>query len=221
MKKRLIVLAVIGGLTVVFLSKSALSQEGGGAALKQPSPEEMKKMMEGMKKWMDAMTPGKHHAALEPLVGSWNTVTRMWMGGPGSPSTDTKGTSEVKWVLGKRFLMEEHKGEMLMPDETGAVKPIPYEGIGLFGYDNIRNLYIGTWASSAGTHLQMMSGSGGATGQVLRMYGEMDEPMLDVYGRMVKFENRIVDKDKHVFSIYDLHAADDYKVIEIEYTRRK
>ena len=47
----------------------------------------------------------------------------------------------------------------------------------------------------------------------------MDEPMLDVIGRTVKYVTRIISEDEHVFSIYDLHAGDDYKVLEITFKR--
>ena len=222
--KRSAITALVG-CTAIFalLCTFARSQEGkpGAAEMKQPSAEEMQKMMERMKKWMESIQPGKHHQTLDQFAGQWDTVTRMWMAGPGSPPTETKGVSDVKWVLGKRFLLEEHKGEMLFPDASGEMKPVPYEGIGLWGYDNIRNLYVGSWASTAGTNLQMMSGSADPSGKLIRLFGEMDEPMLDVYGRLVKFETRVIDKDKHVFTIYDLHAADDYKVVEITYTRKK
>jgi hypothetical protein len=202
--------AMLSG-TVCFIVLGSLfgghswSQDKGAAPPKPPSAEEMKAMMEGMQKWMDSIQPGKHHELLDQFTGTWETVMKMWMAGPQSPPSETKGVSEIKWVLGKRFLMEEHKGEVLMPDASGAVKPIPYEGIGMMGYDKTRNLYVGTWASSAGTNLLHM----------------MDEPMLDVYGRTVKYVKEVISKDKQVFSIYDLHASDDYKVVEIVYTRKK
>ena len=141
------------------------------AAHAQPSPEDMQKMMAGMKKWMDSIQPGKHHEPLSQFVGKWDTVTRMWMGGPGSPPAESKGVSDVRWVLGKRFLLEEHKGEMLMPDASGAMKLIPYEGLGQWGYDNTRNLYVGTWASTAGTNLQTMIGSADPSGKLFRFFG--------------------------------------------------
>ena len=49
----------------------------------------------------------------------------------------------------------------------------------------------------------------------------MDEAMLDIYGRMVKFEIRFESEDKHVLTIYDLAAGDDFKAVEITYTRKK
>jgi hypothetical protein len=51
-------------------------------------------------------------------------------------------------------------------------------------------------------------------------YGEMDEPGLGVIGRHVKYVTRIVDENTYVFDIYDLHAGDDYKVIEMTYRRK-
>jgi len=44
--------------------------------------------------------------------------------------------------------------------------------------------------------------------------------MLNVAGRTVKYVNTIVNADKHVFEIIDLHAGDGYKVIEITYQRK-
>lgn len=195
--------------------------EKPAAAPAQPSAEDMQKMMEGMKKWLASIKPGKNHETLNQFVGSWDTVTRMWMAGPGSAPAESKGVSDVKWVLGKRFVQEEHKGEMLMPDESGAIKQIPYEGLGLWGYDNTRNMFVGTWASTAGTNLLTMAGSAEPGGKQIRYFGEMDEPMLDMYGRMVKYEVKVESNDKHVMTIYDLAAGDSYKVVEIIYTRKK
>ena len=52
-------------------------------------------------------------------------------------------------------------------------------------------------------------------------YGEMDDPMLGIHGRTVKHLTRFVNDDKHIFEIFDLAAGDDYKVIEITYTRKR
>ena len=65
-----------------------------------------------------------------------------------------------------------------------------------------------------------MKGTCDPSGKVFTFYGEMDEPMIDVRGRMVKYVNRIIDDKKHVFEIYDLHAGPDYKVVEITYERK-
>ena len=44
--------------------------------------------------------------------------------------------------------------------------------------------------------------------------------MLDVSDRMVKYVTRIINENKHVFEIYDLHAGENYKALEVVYTRK-
>lgn len=218
MRMGLCLAAVLGA--GLFISRQAVSQQDGQEG-KAPGPEPMQAMMEGMKKWLATIEPGENHKHLAQFVGTWNTTTKMWWGGPRSPAVETKGTSEVEWVLGKRYVMETHKGETVMPDMTGSMKTVPYDGIGLTGYDNNKNIYVGTWVSSLSTELLTMTGTRDPSGKRFTSYGKMDEPMLDMVGRMVKYVTRIVSADTHVFEIYDLAAGDDYKVIEITYERKK
>jgi hypothetical protein len=191
---------------------------------KEPMSKEMQEMMAGMKEWASVMSPGEHHKALNELVGNYDTVTKLWMGGPGTPPTESKGTTERKWVLGNRFILEEAKGEWAMPDMASGgttMKLMPMQGMGLFGYDNYRNMYVGCWADNMGTQMLTMKGMADPSGKVFTYFGEMDEPMLKVIGRTVKYVTRIVDKDTQVFEIFDLHAGPDYKVVEVTYKRKK
>ncbi|MGD2108585.1 MAG: DUF1579 domain-containing protein [Phycisphaerae bacterium] len=169
------------------------------------------KMAEMMGKWQKAATPGENHKHLDYFVGNWKTTTKVWMGGPGSPPMESGGTSSVKWVLNGRFVMDHHKGEFMGQ---------PYEGMGLTGYDNYKNMYVGTWADNMSTHVLTMYGARDPSGKTFTYYGQMDEPMLDVFGRTVKYVTTIINDDRYKFEIYDLHAADDYKVLEITYNRQ-
>lgn len=209
----------IGLVCTVLVGAATLAQEGQPGGMKMPSPEEMKAMTE---RWEKAMTPGDPHKKLAEFVGDWDVTLKMWMMGPSGPPTETKGTAKVTSVLGGRFIREEMKAEMNMPDmKTGGMTKFNFEGQGLTGYDNYRSMYVGSWADNMNTHMLRMSGMADPEGKVITMYGEMDEPTMNVIGRTVKYVTRIVDKDKHVFEIYDLHAGDNYKVIEITYVRKK
>jgi hypothetical protein len=144
------------------------------------------------------------------------------MMGPAAPPTETHGTSEVKSVLGGRFVLQNDKSKFPMPDmQTGEMKMVPWEGMGLFGYDNYQKVYVGCWADDMGTQLLTMRGNMSQDGKTLTMYGEMDEPMLGIKGRLVRYVTEIINDDHHVFSVYDLHAGDNYKVVEVAYTRKK
>lgn len=214
--------ALLGG--VAMLTGRAVSNDGGDGTMTMPNPEEMKKMMEEM---MALRAPGDHHKHLEPLIGKWDTVMRIWMYGPNMPPSESKGTSESKWVLDGRFVLTESEFKMEFPDPAnpGKIMKMTSSGMGLTGYDNFRNMYVGNWASSMGTFILDFKGTRNPKTGVFTYYGEMDEPGVpgigNVIGRYNRYVTRIVNKDKHILECFDLHAGEDYKAFEIEYTRQK
>jgi hypothetical protein len=211
-------LALAGGVCVL----AAVLAGGPARSQEKPAPgqPDAKEMAAMMAKWQAVMTPGEMHKHLEPLVGTWDTTMKMWMGGPGGPVTESKGTAEVRWVLGGRFVHETFKGEMKMPGPDGKEMSMPFEGAGMTGYDNFRKLYVGSWADTMGTQMLTMKGNYDPEKKDFTFYGEMDEPAMDLVGRPVKYVTRIVDERTHVFEIYDLRAGDGVKAIEITYKRK-
>ncbi len=211
MNARKSLIAVIAVGACVAGARLALSQD---TTVKTPegmpdmSPEDMAAMQEYMK----LTQPGEPHKLLKSYVGTWDTVTKIWMGGPGSEPMTSTGSSVFTSVLGSRWIKEEH---------TGTMMGMPYEGVGMMGYDNYKNLYVSTWFSNMGTEMLQMSGARNPKTGVVTMYGTMDEPQIGVHGRTVKYVMTPQDADHYTFSIIDLHAGDDYKVIELSYSRRK
>jgi hypothetical protein len=225
--KRSISMIVSGTVSILlvgwFAATWALSQEKDAKDSKKkadaaPAAPDMDEMM---KQWMALATPGEGHKRIEVLVGNWDAKTKMWMAGPDGPSTESKGSESNKWVLGKRFILSEFKGDMVMPGADGKMMTMSFEGLGMTGYDNFRNMYISTWADTMGTQLLTMAGSADPAGKVISYYGTMDEPSLKVVGRTVRFVTKLIDNDHRVFEMYDLHAGPEYKVMQIEYTRKK
>jgi hypothetical protein len=111
--------------------------------------------------------------------------------------------------------------EMMMPDETGTMTKLPVTGTSITGYNNFRRMYETVWCDSMNTHILRFSGMSPPGSSTMTMYGEMDEPMMNVVGRTIKAVSRVQDADHFTFELYDLHAGDDYKVVEIAYTRKK
>ncbi len=202
---RIVKTSVLCGLLIVMLGAAS-------AAIAQDKKMSEQDMAAAMQEYMKIAAPGEHHKHLEFFVGKWNTTTRMWMAGPESAPSETKGNSEVKWVLDGRFLMEEHNGQMM---------GMPYHGMGLMGYDNYRNMYTSVWVSNMGTNVTTMTGQRDPSGKVFTYYGEMDEPMLKITGRTIKYIATIKGPDQYLFEVIDLHASDNYKVFEILYDRVK
>jgi len=172
-------------------------------------------MMAAMQDAMKLTQPSEHHAKLEALVGEWNVSMKMFMG-PGMPPSESKGKSSNKWVLGKRFVMQEFSGSFNMP----GMGDVAYEGIGMIGFDNYKNMYVGMWTDSMNTHMLTYRGAPNPTINGIVSYGEMDEPMIKVQDRMVRYDVMFKDKNSYVMTIYDLAVAPDYKVVELTYTRK-
>jgi hypothetical protein len=170
------------------------------------SPEEM----EMMKAYQKAGTPGEAHNALEPFVGTWNTVIRFYQA-PGAPPQESTGTSENRWILGGRYLEQHFKGTAMGQ---------PFEGVGYTGYDNIRKQYFGTWMDSMSTAIMVTTGSSTGPGK-WKFTGSMDDPMT---GKAQPMEETIVvdSPDKHTF-VMSGPGPDGkmFKTMEIVYTRKK
>lgn len=206
MKVRILVGAVALGCTLGIVSQRVMSGVEPGAP--QPSPAEQ---AAGMAEWAKIAAPGEGHKHLEYFVGTWETTTKMWMGGPGSTPVSSPGTAEIDWIVGGRFLLERLQGTMM-----GQY----FESVSLTGYDNYRNLYERTVVSTTGTNMLTMRGMRHPQSGLITFYGEMDEPSLKVVGRTVKYVVRILNEKKFFFTTIDLHAADDYRVLQVEYKRQ-
>jgi hypothetical protein len=164
-------------------------------------------MMEAM---MKAATPGPEHKRLDDLAGSWTFTAKMWME-PGAAPTESKGTSETKWILGGRFLAEEVTGEFM---------GMPFHGYGLTGYDNVQKKYVSVWFDSFATGYSQAEGSVDASGKVLTLHREDLDPATNqkIKGRDV---TRILGHDKHIVEMYKVMPdGKEFKMMEITVTRR-
>ena len=202
-------------LSTAVLALVAVLQAGGGAAKADkvsadPADHDVAAMM---KRWQEACTPNENHAKLAQFVGTWDTETSMWMGGPGAPATKSKGTSEIKWLVQGRWLVEEAQGSMMgMPIRTFST----------IGYDNFKRKYVSSVVNSMTTTVLTAEGNFDQSGKNLITYGLMDEPMTGEHDKCVRYVTRIVDADKIVFEVHDLAIGEsNTRVVEIAYARRK
>lgn len=179
-------------------------------SFKQPSPEEMQKMM---RVYMETTKPSKYHSYLHQFLGEWESKSKIWMAGPNGPPTESKGTAKYSWAV---------EGKWLRIEATGTLMGIPMKGFGIQGYDNFKKKYVGLWIDSMGTALLTYEGTLDKTGKTLMQWGKMDEPMTGEHDKAVKYVTHSVQGDKFTFEIHDLAiGGNNTKVIEVEYTRKK
>ena len=101
-------------------------------------------------------TPGPQHKMLDPLVGSWDCTAQMW-NDPSAAPTESKATCETKWVLGGRFTQD---------DVTGDMGGMPFHGMGINGYDNIKKEFVSFWIDEMSTSFMITTGQSDASGKV-------------------------------------------------------
>lgn len=183
-----------------------------GRARSQEPPQTPEDMAKYMAEWMKMNAPGPEHQKLERFVGDWDVTTAM----TGAPGTG-KGTATFTLALGGRWLRQDYTGSMPMGEQT-----LTMEGIGLLGFDRVRNRYVQTWCDSTSTVLSTATGFFDQSGTVLQMFGEMDEPQMKVWGKTFKWIIRLVDADHFTFEIHDMHIGEtNTRVIQLDYARRK
>src|SRR5215471_21075990 len=118
----------------------AASAPGG-----QPNPQEM------MKQMMEMSKLNENHKLLSSLDGVWNYTIKFWMNpDPNAPPQQSKGAAARKSIMGGRYVMMDVTGKMQMPDETGKMKDMQFKGIGIEGYDNVKQKFVASWIDNMG-----------------------------------------------------------------------
>lgn len=162
-----------------------------------------------MEAMMKAATPGPHHEQLAKMVGSWKTSSKMWMA-PEAPPVETAGTSEISSLLGGRFVREVTKAPMM---------GMPWEGHGIFGYDNAQEKHVSIWYDSFGTMMMYFEGSCTGNCNTVTMKSNYFDPMTQSKKTMKTVSKKSGD-DKVLLTLYDVAKdGSETKMVEITYAR--
>lgn len=176
-------------------------------AAEPPSGKTEEQVM--MEKWMAFMTPGPEHKVLDTKVGHWNLVVRMWQD-PSAPPTESTATSDIKWVMGGRYIQEECRGSFMEQ---------PFEGMGFAGFDNMKQKYFGTWIDNMGTGFMMSEGTYDPARKAILYKGKGPDVMVGEYVP-VRSVDTFVDANTMKAEMFSAWKdGKEYKMMEINYTR--
>ena len=196
---------LFGGLILFFMVSTAGMPLFG----QQPSEEEQK-MME---KWKAYATPGENHKYLEYFSGKWEAVTKSWMK-PGTEPIINKNDVKSKMILGGRYLKSSYKGTMM---------GMPFEGIGITGYDNFKKKFISIFMDNTGTGIYEYSGTLDQTGKIRTETGVWDDIGTGGKSR-VKMVTKIIDGNTYSFEMFMLNEGpqgDEFKSMEMICKRKQ
>jgi len=199
---RQILFALLVG--VVSLSTGIVSAEEppatGGSRI---DPEKLAAAMEMMAK------PSESHKHLQEMVGEYKTIAH-WSDRSDPTSTKTmrdEGTATFESILGGRFVVQEFHGHV------GGEK---FEGMGLYGYDNAQQKFVGVWVDSMGTGILHTSGKRDPkTGKVIE-----DGHIVTPVGKMLFRFITEPTEEGFVFNMYEIKGSEESLMGKIEYIKQ-
>ncbi|MFZ5948659.1 MAG: DUF1579 domain-containing protein [Stygiobacter sp.] len=161
-----------------------------------------------MKKWQEAITPGKMHELLSKMVGEWDT--EMTLIDPSGQEMKSKGVSKTESILGGRYFLTSQSGMMM---------GMPFEGKGLDAYDNVAKEFVSIWVDNMGTGVTVMKGYYDEKTKTLNYKGESLDAMTGqavIYRTVTKIDN----DNKISFDMYSIQNGKEAKMFTMIYTRK-
>jgi Protein of unknown function (DUF1579) len=178
----------------------------------QPNPQEM------MKQMMEMSKLNENHKLLASMDGNWTYAIKTWMNpDPNAAPQQSKGTATRKSIMGGRFVVMDVTGKMQMPDETGKMKDMQFKGMGVEGYDNVKQKFVASWIDNMGTGIQSSDGTYDAATKSLTYTSEIE--MMPGMKMPVREVIKLTDKDHMSLEWYENHGGQEKKTMEIAYTR--
>jgi Protein of unknown function (DUF1579) len=162
-----------------------------------------------MKAMMDYMTPGTQQQAIAKSAGNWNGTVSYWTHPGADPITATMdGKNEM--ILGGRYLQTRN---------TGTMMGMPFEGVGLTGYDNAKKIFVSSWIDNMGTGILYMEGNWDDQHKSINFNGKTVDPSTgkDVPIRQVL---KFVDDNNQILEMYMSVNGTEFKAMEIKYIRK-
>lgn len=161
------------------------------------------------KAWMAYMTPGKFHQMLAKSDGEWQEEITMWMDPKSAPSKNT-ATATNKMILEGRYQQSTHKG---------TFNGMPFEGIGIVGYDNAKKMFVSTWIDNMGTGIMFTEGKWDEANKTIEFKGNSVDPMTgkDVAVREIF---KMMDDNTQLMEMYMTQGGKEFKTMEIKLSRK-
>jgi len=194
------------GLMIMGVTGNAGDESKGKAESVKQSTHDLETMME---KYKEFATPNENHKVLDTLVGNWDHTVKWWMS-PDSEPALSNGTSEIKWIMGGRFI--KHTAE-------GTSMGQPFEGMGILGYDNEKKKYQSVWIDTMGTGIVRGGGNYDPTTMTISEEGTFSCPLEG--DKSYRGVTKITDKDNFTYEWYMAGPdGNEFRAMEITYTRK-
>ena len=135
----------------------------------------------------------------------------MWMV-PGAPPQVSDGTSEMRMIMGGRFLEDV---------TTSTYNGMPFEGRGISGYDNLKKKFVYVWIDNTGTGIMVGKGTYDPKTRSFVYFTEGPDLMT---GKMKTYRGveTMIDADNWKSEMFEKRPdGKEFKSMEAVYKRKK
>jgi hypothetical protein len=160
--------------------------------------------------WAALSRPGPSHKLLEMFAGQWDVKLTFWSD-PKATGESSKGTSEISWILGGRFLQENFRGQL------GGEE---YLGFGIMGYDNGSRTFKTVWADSLNTAITTASGRYDPDTSTFALESQLYDPLVSGV-KTILSTLQVNSANSYTFSMTDVSPdGRRFTSLEMQYSRR-
>jgi hypothetical protein len=162
---------------------------------------------------MQLAQPGPMHTLISSWSGTWAGETTMW-NFEGDTATKSKGTAVSTMIVGGKYQQSRHTGDM------GGM---PFEGVAIMGYDNVKKEFFSNWIDVFSTGFITFTGQWDDASKTLSMSGSY--PDIFRPGKECKMREvvKVIDENTQLMEMYgpDPKTGKEYKMMEMKMTRKK
>jgi hypothetical protein len=148
---------------------------------------------------------------LQQRVGRWTVTMQMWPA-PGADVIASTGTSEVKSIMGGRYLTHTTRG---------SFQDQPFEGVSIVGFDKLKKKFVSVWIDNFGTGFTVSTGSYDEAKREFH-YSTMSPDVPSGQYKRTRTVERVVGADEWILEMFDTTpAGTEYKSMMAVYRRVK
>ena len=163
------------------------------------------------KAWQANMTPGPMHTWMAKWNGTWEGEVSTW-DSPTAPPNKAKATNVQSSM---------HNGLHTMGNFSSTMMGMPFEGHSTMGYDNIKKVFVSTWADNVSSGMIMMTGTYDEASKTLNLKGKQTD-MMTGKDSDIREEFKTIDDNTYNITIYGTGPdGKEMKFMEGTFKRKK
>lgn len=204
--------AVAGTISLAQPGSDKKTPPAGMPEMKLPPGWTEADMAACMKAFEESNTPGPMHKFLADGAGKWYSKNKMWMA-PGMDPEMNESTSTLVSIL---------DGKFVKLDVEGSTSMGPFNGLGLYGYDNTTKKFQSAWLSNCGTAMMFGNGELSADQKTMTWTYNFTCPVTKKPTTMREVHKH-VSADSQTIDMYgmDPKTGKEFKMMEMTLTRKK